>query len=272
MNFYPEKESKFYDLRKRVISGLIFTTFALIVLIQGGLLATFFLAFCLAVLAWEVLYIFSSGSSRLGPISIFIPIFIFFIPFLNFYNFYPLAALLVAATVSTIFHKKKFLNFFCIVYLSTSIIIFQNTFVSEKVTDNSQDLIFIILCVVASDVGGYFFGRFIGGPKIWKSISPNKTWAGSLGGILLAITVCVTLAGYVQYTITTIVVLSFIMAVSTQAGDFFESWLKRKFNVKDSGFLLPGHGGLFDRLDGLLASVLVYGGLMYLLEIERLIK
>ena len=83
------------------------------------------------------------------------------------------------------------------------IIIFQNTFVSEKVTDNSQDLIFIILCVVASDVGGYFFGRFIGGPKIWKSISPNKTWAGSLGGILLAITVCVTLAGYVQYTITT---------------------------------------------------------------------
>ena len=122
----------------------------------------------------------------------------------------------------------------------------------------------MIAVVVASDVGGYFVGRSLGGPKIYQSISPKKTWAGSIGGVVLAIITSILIVSFFNYSLSAITMLAFILAISSQLGDLFQSWLKRKFNVKDSGFLLPGHGGFFDRLDGLLAAVPVYYGLSFL--------
>ncbi|MEO9463310.1 MAG: phosphatidate cytidylyltransferase [Marinomonas sp.] len=126
--------------------------------------------------------------------------------------------------------------------------------------------------IIAVDVGAYFAGRAIGGPKIAPSISPSKTWAGLGGGALAAVIValCVqyffpegelfgpaTQDGLSAMNVLGIVVVGILIAVLAQAGDFFESWMKRKAGVKDSSNLIPGHGGLFDRLDGFLAVFVI---------------
>ncbi len=119
-----------------------------------------------------------------------------------------------------------------------------------------------LLCVVwATDTGAYFAGRLIGGPKLTPRFSPNKTWAGLLGGMLAAAGAA-TAVGYFAGLpgLLMIGVLGALAAVVAQIGDIFESAAKRHFNVKDSGALIPGHGGILDRVDGLLfAAVLVAG-------------
>ncbi|MGB7372892.1 phosphatidate cytidylyltransferase [Pontixanthobacter sp.] len=119
-------------------------------------------------------------------------------------------------------------------------------------------LLGVILVVIGTDVGAYFSGRAIGGPKIAPTISPSKTWAGLVGGALLAGTVSMSLFVYNvgALTLSVMLIIAFLigaaLAVVAQCGDFLESWLKRKAGQKDSSTLIPGHGGVFDRIDGLL--------------------
>jgi phosphatidate cytidylyltransferase len=107
--------------------------------------------------------------------------------------------------------------------------------------------------VWSADTLAYFSGRLIGGPKLAPAISPNKTWAGFIGGIIGA-----ALAGFVVTRIVdvgsgnTVIALSAVAAIIAQAGDLQESWAKRHLGIKDSGRLLPGHGGIWDRLDALI--------------------
>lgn len=117
------------------------------------------------------------------------------------------------------------------------------------------DVLTLIALVAAIDIGAYFTGRAIGGPKIAPAISPSKTWAGLLGGILGALAVLVLSAKLSEATPAwwQVLGLAVLAAIVAQAGDFFESWMKRRAGVKDSGKLIPGHGGLFDRVDGLIA-------------------
>lgn len=111
--------------------------------------------------------------------------------------------------------------------------------------------------VWATDIGAFFAGRAIGGPKLAASISPNKTWAGLIGGVVAAGLVGALLVFAFQLP-TKLAFLGGVMAVLAQLGDLYESWLKRRAGVKDSGHLLPGHGGVLDRLDGLVpVAVLV---------------
>ena len=113
----------------------------------------------------------------------------------------------------------------------------------------------IIGTVIAVDVWAYFTGRKFGGPKIAPSISPSKTWSGLWGGMAGA-TVLLFLISHHDWRFA---LAGPPVAVIAQAGDFFESWMKRRAGVKDSGKLIPGHGGLFDRVDGLLAVCFVLG-------------
>jgi phosphatidate cytidylyltransferase len=118
--------------------------------------------------------------------------------------------------------------------------------------------------VWATDIGAYFAGRAIGGAKLAPRLSPNKTWAGLFGGMAGALVVGAMLAT-VGGLPATCYWLAPLLAVLAQMGDLFESWLKRKAGVKDSGRLLPGHGGALDRLDGVvpvavLVAALVAGG------------
>ncbi|WP_299192026.1 phosphatidate cytidylyltransferase [uncultured Erythrobacter sp.] len=122
--------------------------------------------------------------------------------------------------------------------------------------------------VIAVDVGAYFAGRLIGGPKIAPSVSPSKTWAGLIGGAIAAGLVCI-LAEYLDLgpggfapgvstaAIGGAMLTGAVIAVIAQSGDFFESWMKRRAGMKDSSALIPGHGGVFDRVDGFLAVFFV---------------
>ena len=152
-------------------------------------------------------------------------------------------------------------------------------------------LLIVLFGVILTDVGAYFAGRAIGGPKIAPKISPSKTWAGLGGGIIGAaagIYLALMIAAGDWFTglvneaarlgpgDTTVVAISqvpsvvgclalgAIVAVVAQTGDFFESWMKRRAGVKDSSGLIPGHGGLFDRADGMLAVMFAVGVVAFL--------
>ena len=126
----------------------------------------------------------------------------------------------------------------------------------------------IVAVVIATDTGAYFSGRTIGGPKIAPRISPSKTWAGLGGGMVAAGLVSLgffvsngggafTMIGLAAFAIGA------VLAVVAQAGDFLESWLKRRAAIKDSSNLIPGHGGVLDRIDGLLPVAIVAAELWY---------
>jgi len=126
----------------------------------------------------------------------------------------------------------------------------------------------IVAVVVATDTGGYFVGRVAGGPRLAPRISPGKTWSGLAGGVVLAAVtggVLVALArGRADTTAILWGILAAALALVEQAGDLFESWLKRRAGYKDSGQLLPGHGGVLDRLDGLLFAAPAFGLVLWL--------
>jgi phosphatidate cytidylyltransferase len=113
-------------------------------------------------------------------------------------------------------------------------------------------LIFVLLVVWATDIGGYFAGRGIGGPKLWPRVSPNKTWAGAVGGFLGSLLVSAGFAASGIGRMVPLLVLGGVLSVAGQLGDLFESAVKRRFGVKDSSHIIPGHGGLMDRLDSLV--------------------
>jgi phosphatidate cytidylyltransferase len=147
-------------------------------------------------------------------------------------------------------------------------------------------LVAVLGLVICTDTGAYFTGRALGGPKIAPSISPSKTWSGLAGGMAAAAIWTSFVAMSAGYMIsgmsptgpsiaealrTTHVGIAALigagLAVAAQAGDFYESWLKRRAGVKDSGRLIPGHGGLFDRVDGLL-PVAILAGTAWVVAVE----
>jgi phosphatidate cytidylyltransferase len=133
--------------------------------------------------------------------------------------------------------------------------------IREQQPDGLLYTTWALALVWACDIGAYFSGRTFGGPKLSPAISPNKTWAGLIGGVILAS----IFAGLLHHLVALplrLAVATPVLAVLAVLGDLYESWLKRRAGVKDSGTLLPGHGGVLDRLDGVvpvapLAGVLV---------------
>ena len=129
---------------------------------------------------------------------------------------------------------------------------------------NGLFMILWLFCVVwSADSGAYFFGRAIGGPKFAPKISPKKTWAGFLGGILTAAILAGGFAHLLDGNMLRSAVFGLVVAVISQLGDLLESALKRHFDVKDSSNLIPGHGGLLDRVDGLTAGAVALAAIAY---------
>ena len=131
----------------------------------------------------------------------------------------------------------------------------------------AEGVIFVVVVIAGTDIGGYFAGRLIGGPKLAPQISPNKTWAGLIGAALTAgaAGTILTLGPLSPFSVegsnfqtssmaTNVAIISAISAAVAQIGDLLESWLKRSRGVKDSGQIIPGHGGVLDRVDGYLTA------------------
>jgi phosphatidate cytidylyltransferase len=117
-------------------------------------------------------------------------------------------------------------------------------------------LMLILLVVWMTDIGGYFAGRTLGGPKLWPRVSPKKTWAGAAGSFVASLGVAAGFAGLGFGKMTPLLLLAAALSIVSQLGDLFESAVKRRFGVKDSSHIIPGHGGLLDRLDGYVFAVI----------------
>ena len=228
----------FPDFGARLGSAVILLGVAGVAIGFGGLVFAGFLAVMSAVMVWEVLAMWRAGAGASGS---------------GIKNSNIVAFLLVTASITAICASAMALSF--IRELSLPL------------------LVFLILCVLGSDIGGYFIGRLVGGPRLWVRISPNKTWSGTIGGWVLAIILgggfmmvgLGSLGGGIGggigggggFGLGTVILIAFLLALSAQAGDLTQSAMKRYFGVKDSSNLLPGHGGLFDRFDGMIAASLV---------------
>jgi phosphatidate cytidylyltransferase len=127
-------------------------------------------------------------------------------------------------------------------------------------THGMHETLFLVAAIWATDIGAYLFGRLVGGKKLAPVISPGKTWSGSVGGLFAAAVAGCLVSGLGLLAIGAAIVLS----LAGQAGDLLESAIKRKLGVKDSGRTIPGHGGLFDRLDGFLTAAPVAAILAFL--------
>ena len=122
---------------------------------------------------------------------------------------------------------------------------------------------FLLLAVTwGADVGAFAVGNIFRGPKLWPRFSPNKTWSGFIGGLIIAVAASVAVAFWfhIRLSVGAAALMGLVGGLATMAGDLLESILKRRFGVKDSGDLIPGHGGLFDRVDGLMFAIIAVAG------------
>ena len=186
-----------------------------------------------------------------------------------FYLFISLAVFALAiiefSKISKMIYKKKPINqFFYNTAFSLYMFFILMIFIISINDVHLKIILFIILLIcVASDIGGIFFGKIFKGPKL-TSISPNKTFTGSLGSFIFSILTSIILLSYIFNTnqIDNIL-LGFLISLSVQIGDLFFSFLKRKSSIKNTGNILPGHGGILDRIDGIILGIPV--GILFVL-------
>jgi phosphatidate cytidylyltransferase len=126
----------------------------------------------------------------------------------------------------------------------------------------------LFLIVWATDTGALVFGKLIGGKKLWPAVSPGKTWAGTIGGTFTAVAVFSLYIAFFSFNVLAALVFAACLSIVAHLGDLFESWVKRRFGTKDSGGLIPGHGGVLDRMDSMFACSVVLAVLVFGLHIN----
>lgn len=249
------------NLTKRLISSLVMTPLVLCVIVWGDTDFAPFYAILMAVLGslmaweWEKMV-----SGKVSSVAVTLAMMATMLALLGMEVKYPsFSLLLIAAVAAFIYFKngKNVLLSFGAFYIGLPIISMMYI-AYPNFGYNNEIVLWVLFVVWATDVGGYVFGKSIGGVKLAPRISPNKTWAGLIGGILTACFVTYEFVRYMstyqhsQMSMAFFVGSSALLAVVAQAGDIFESAIKRYLNLKDSSHIIPGHGGIFDRVDGLL--------------------
>lgn len=246
------------DLGLRTVSGVALIVLAVAALWLGGIAFWVLtsLAAMLMLAEWGELVQSDPKHRRLALFAACIPLAIMS-PLAAGVSFFALGLTVGAAFFVTIVTMKPRLGFgLAYVALPALALLFL------RHQANGLLLAFWALATVwATDIGAYAAGRSIGGPKLAPAVSPNKTWAGLFGGVLAALLLGLALWHWAGLRLQ-LALASPILAVIAQIGDLYESWLKRQAGVKDSGTLLPGHGGVLDRLDGLVPVAPAAAGLV----------
>ena len=184
--------------------------------------------------------------------NIFLILFLSIIFIISYYEFYKLI-ILIKMNLKLSYFNFIFYNILFFLYLSFFTIIIYNSLVHES--NDKIFILFILFICILTDIGGIIFGKLIGGKKLTK-ISPNKTIAGSIGGFILSFLCLFLFLNFIpNNSLFNLSILVITTSFFSQIGDLFVSFLKRKAKVKDTGKILPGHGGLLDRIDGILLGL-----------------
>lgn len=246
------------DLRKRVLTAAVLGPAALLCVWLGAHWWAALMALCVAGLAWEWVRL-CGFTTRALPGAVVAPIVLAAGAAAVFEQ--PALGLLILAVgalaawyVSTRADARPFWLAFGVLYVGlagVALIVLRHDDLVGR-----DNVIYLLLVVWASDIAAYLAGRSFGGPKLAPRISPNKTWSGAIGGLAgaSAVGLCAALVLGPGGSPAYIVLVSALLGIATQSGDMLESWIKRRFGVKDSSGLIPGHGGLLDRLDGVLTA------------------
>jgi len=184
--------------------------------------------------------------------SFFLRLFLFIIFVVSYYEFYKLIYLIKKNL------KLSYLNFIICNIISFLYLLFFSLIVYTyliQITSDRALILFILLTCILTDIGGMFFGKLIGGKKL-TIISPNKTISGSIGAFIFTfVGMLIFINFYKNYSPLTMIILFSTTCTFSQIGDLIISYIKRKAKVKDTGKILPGHGGLLDRIDGILLGL-----------------
>ncbi|MCV2881137.1 phosphatidate cytidylyltransferase [Actibacterium sp. XHP0104] len=240
------------DLKTRVASGIAMAVIGIGLLWAGGAYFTFLAGIVTLLMIWELVHMTNPDQrtlavpiGMLGAVSIMVAS--------TMHGFYALPLTIAPAlTGATLLkrHRRIFTVYAVAVLLAGyALAMFRDT-------QGLAWMIWLVLVVVATDVFGYFAGRMLGGPKFWPAISPKKTWSGTVAGWISAAVI-----GLIFHLLTGaglgLVLISALLSFASQMGDIAESAIKRRMGVKDSSALIPGHGGVLDRFDGLLGASVV---------------
>lgn len=243
----------FSDLKIRSITAILLTSIAFAALYLGGIYFKIFLSSISVVLLFEWMRVISKNHWIIrGSISILFFNLVFYSEGYNAIDLIiTISGILILSSYSTFFGISSFWSSFGFFYILASLSII------ELIRDTEDGLIGILIVVstiIISDISGYVFGKLLSGPKIFKTISPNKTYSGFTGSLIFGVLwFSISSVLFSNYNVFTFLIVGFLIVLSSISGDLLLSFLKRKGNLKDSGGLLPGHGGLFDRADSILS-------------------
>lgn len=266
------------ELRLRVISGLILGLITLFIIFEGGLIFVLFITAFVVLASVELYQLLElKGESPYKLLGIVISSSLPFLSYVTPYDFisavlsFSLIAIFFVQIVSREFKgaiEKVLMTYFGIIYIGwlagAHAVMIRNMKDHVKIHDEFARVdpgtflfIFVVGCTVAADIGAYFAGKKFGRVKIVEKISPGKTLEGFLGGALLSVIVAIVMKIIFnpQGSFSVYIFLGFLCAFVGLIGDVSESALKRDVRIKDSGFLIPGHGGILDRVDSLIFSI-----------------
>jgi phosphatidate cytidylyltransferase len=240
------------SLQLRVLSAAVMLPVAVGIIWYGGIAFLMLVAAGCALMIHEWLRLVDSASET-WRVAVAAGISISMLPAAATGNLHAASFMIGAASliVAGLFRRRPLWSFAGIIYVGVPSLVL---IWLRNLPDHGLLLVFWILVVVwSTDIGAYAAGRTIGGPKLIPSVSPNKTWAGLGGGMISAAIAGGLMAQFdPQLPALSLAAFGALVAVVAQIGDFVESAVKRHFNAKDSGTLIPGHGGVLDRLDGVL--------------------
>ena len=250
-------KADFSDLKTRIISAVVMLLIAGFALWSGGAIFQYLLIIIAGLMAWEISHMHDPRNWLSVITGVFVSGFVYI-------SFFPIG---LSPTALTMLKSLPWLALAGLHIEKARFSVFAGLLIfmaattdlgAFRIEQGFSLTIWLLLCIIASDVGGYFAGKIFGGPKLWVRISPKKSWSGTIGGWVLAavIGLCFVLFDAQPWVL---IPASILVSIAAQAGDLVESAVKRRAGVKDSSNLIPGHGGLLDRFDGVLGVCFLLG-------------